>query len=222
LTGLHKDNGVELLTEAAVEKIEKSGDVTLVRLADGRTVEAASVVVGIGAQPNTEWLDDSGLKIADGVWVDAGCAVLANGFGPHAEGVYAIGDVARQVNPATNKDYRVEHWTNAVEQAHVVARQIVDPTAAPEPLKAPYFWSDQFDLKMVIVGLAAGHDQVVVRGDPASRAFSVCYLRGGELVAVETVNHIKDQMGARKLIPARARPDPVKLADDSIALKDTM
>jgi phthalate 3,4-dioxygenase ferredoxin reductase subunit len=155
LAGLHQENGVELMTEAAVETIEKSGDITLVRLADGRTVEAATVVVGIGAQPNTEWLDDSGLQIADGVWVDAGCAVLANGFGPHAEGVYAIGDVARQVDPATNKDYRVEHWTNAVEQAHVVARQIVDPTAAPEPLKAPYFWSDQFDLKVQMVGRPA-------------------------------------------------------------------
>jgi phthalate 3,4-dioxygenase ferredoxin reductase subunit len=155
LTGLHRDHGVDLVTQAAVEGIERAGDVTRVRLADGRVLDAATVVLGIGALPNTEWLEDSGLKIADGVWVDAGCAVLANGFGPHAEGVYAIGDVARQVDPATNRDYRVEHWTNAVEQAHVVARQIVDPTAAPEPLKAPYFWSDQFDLKIQMVGRPA-------------------------------------------------------------------
>jgi 3-phenylpropionate/trans-cinnamate dioxygenase ferredoxin reductase subunit len=88
--------------------------------------------------------------------------------------------------------------------------------------RVPWFWSDQFDLKMVIVGLAWGHDQTVVRGDPASRAFSVCYLRRGELVAVETVNHTRDQMAARKLIPARARPDPARLADDAIALRDTV
>jgi 3-phenylpropionate/trans-cinnamate dioxygenase ferredoxin reductase subunit len=73
---------------------------------------------------------------------------------------------------------------------------------------------------MVIVGLAGGFDQQVLRGNPASRAFSVCYLKAGELIAVETVNHIKDQMAARKLIPARARPDPARLANDTIALKD--
>ncbi|MCW2835023.1 MAG: Phthalate 3,4-dioxygenase, ferredoxin reductase subunit [Nocardioides sp.] len=162
LSELHQDHGVQLLTDATVQTIERSGDVTLVRLADGRRVEAATVVVGIGATPNTEWLGDSGLKIADGVWVDAGCAVLAQGFGPHAEGVYAIGDVARQVDPVTNKDYRVEHWTNAVEHAHAVARQIVDPTSAPQPLKAPYFWSDQFDLKVQMVGRPAEADAVTM------------------------------------------------------------
>ena len=78
----------------------------------------------------------------------------------------------------------------------------------------------QYDLKMVIVGLAAGFDTAVLRGDPATRAFSVCYLRDGELIAVETVNHTKDQMAARKMIPARARPDPRKLADPAIPLRD--
>jgi 3-phenylpropionate/trans-cinnamate dioxygenase ferredoxin reductase subunit len=84
----------------------------------------------------------------------------------------------------------------------------------------PWFWSDQFDLKMVIVGLALGHDEVVVRGDPASRSFSVCYLKAGELVAVETVNQVKDQMAARRMIPLRARPDPAKLRDPNVALRD--
>ncbi|PXY23917.1 NAD(P)/FAD-dependent oxidoreductase [Prauserella flavalba] len=152
VTDLHRSNGVDLVTQASVNAIEKSGDQTLVRLVDGRVLEAATVVLGIGATPNSEWLENSGLKIGDGVFVDAGCAVLASGFGPHAEGVYAIGDVARQVDPGTNKHYRVEHWTNAVEQAHVVARQIVDPVATPEPLKAPYFWSDQFGTKIQMVG----------------------------------------------------------------------
>jgi 3-phenylpropionate/trans-cinnamate dioxygenase ferredoxin reductase component len=86
----------------------------------------------------------------------------------------------------------------------------------------PWFWSDQFDLKMVIVGLAAGYDTMVLRGDPASRAFSVCYLKNGELIAVETVNHTKDQMAARKMIPARARPDPARVADGSILLRETV
>jgi 3-phenylpropionate/trans-cinnamate dioxygenase ferredoxin reductase subunit len=107
---------------------------------------------------------------------------------------------------------------NAFEQGTSAALNMLGLTTVHD--KVPWFWSDQFDLKMVIVGLSTGFDQLVVRGDPATRAFSVCYLKGGELLAVETVNHVKDQMAARKLIPARARPDPAKLANDSIALKD--
>jgi 3-phenylpropionate/trans-cinnamate dioxygenase ferredoxin reductase subunit len=84
----------------------------------------------------------------------------------------------------------------------------------------PWFWSDQYDLKLIIVGLSAGHDSVVLRGDPQSRAFSICYLRDGELIAVDTVNSAKDQMAARKLIAAWARPDPQKLADVTLPLKD--
>jgi NADPH-dependent 2,4-dienoyl-CoA reductase/sulfur reductase-like enzyme len=188
LSDLHRDHGVNLTTEAGVEGIEKHGDTTVVRLADGRTLEAATVVVGIGATPNSEWVEGSGLKIADGIFVDAGCAVLADGFGLHAEGVYAIGDVARQVDPSTNKDYRVEHWTNAVEQAHVVARQIVDPTAAPEPLKAPYFWSDQFGIKIQMVGRLAESTAVTVhRFDVSGTAKTVAvYENGGRVAAAVT------------------------------------
>ncbi len=88
--------------------------------------------------------------------------------------------------------------------------------------KLPWFWSDQFDLKLVIVGVAHGYDSVILRGSAATRSFSACYLRGGELIAIDTVNQPKDQMAARKLIAAHARPDPGKLADAAIALRDTL
>jgi 3-phenylpropionate/trans-cinnamate dioxygenase ferredoxin reductase subunit len=88
--------------------------------------------------------------------------------------------------------------------------------------KLPWFWSDQFDLKLVIVGVAQGYDTVVMRGAPAARGFSACYLRGGELVAIDTVNQPKDQMAARKLIAAHARPNLDRLADPAIALKDAL
>ncbi len=113
---------------------------------------------------------------------------------------------------------RLESVDNAFEQGTSAALNMLGIATVHD--KVPWFWSDQFDLKMVIVGLAAAHDEVVLRGDPASRAFSVCYLRDGELIAVETVNHTKDQMAARKLIPVRARPDLAKLADPAVALKD--
>ena len=84
----------------------------------------------------------------------------------------------------------------------------------------PWFWSDQYEHEMVIVGLSQGHDQVVLRGYPASGAFSCCYLRSGELLAIDTINVAKDHLAARKLIQTRLRPDPSRLADPSIALKD--
>ena len=115
---------------------------------------------------------------------------------------------------------RLESVDNAFEQGTSAALNMLGIATVHD--KVPWFWSDQFDLKMVIVGLAAGFDAMVVRGDPASRAFSVCYLKDGELIAVETVNHTKDQMAARKLIPVRARPDPARIADDSIPPRDTV
>jgi 3-phenylpropionate/trans-cinnamate dioxygenase ferredoxin reductase subunit len=88
--------------------------------------------------------------------------------------------------------------------------------------KVPWFWSDQYDLKMIIVGLSQGYDDVVIRGDPTSRSFAACYLNDGELIAVDTVNAPKDQMAARKLVPARARPNRAKLSEPSIPLKDCL
>jgi 3-phenylpropionate/trans-cinnamate dioxygenase ferredoxin reductase subunit len=88
--------------------------------------------------------------------------------------------------------------------------------------KVPWFWSDQYDLKMIIVGISQGYDSMVMRGSPAARSFTACYLFGRELLAVDTVNAPKEQMAARKLVAARARPDPAKLADVSIPLKDCL
>jgi 3-phenylpropionate/trans-cinnamate dioxygenase ferredoxin reductase subunit len=109
---------------------------------------------------------------------------------------------------------------NAFEQGTSAALNLIGIPTIHD--KVPWFWSDQFDLKLVIVGLCQGHDTVVTRGDPSTRSFSACYLRGGELVAIDTINHPKDQMAARKLIAARARPNPDKLADPAIALKDSV
>ena len=88
--------------------------------------------------------------------------------------------------------------------------------------KVPWFWSDQFDLKMIIVGICHGHDTVVTRGNPSSRSFSTCYLRNGELIAIDSINSPKDQMAARKIIAARGRPNLDKLADAGIPLKDVV
>ena len=134
--------------------------------------------------------------------------------------IWAAGDCTRHLNLHFGTRLRLESVDNAFEQGTSAALNMLGLTTVHD--KVPWFWSDQYDLKMVIVGLSAGHDDVVVRGDPESRAFSVCFLKRGELIAIETVNHTKDQMAARKLVPARARPDRARLADPAVPLKDTV
>jgi 3-phenylpropionate/trans-cinnamate dioxygenase ferredoxin reductase subunit len=115
---------------------------------------------------------------------------------------------------------RLESVDNAFEQGKAAALNMLDRPTVHD--RVPWFWSDQFDNKLLIVGLSQGFDQQVLRGDPATRGFSVCYLKGGELIALEAVNHSKDYMAARKMIAERARPAADKLADPQVALKDAV
>jgi 3-phenylpropionate/trans-cinnamate dioxygenase ferredoxin reductase subunit len=185
--------------------------VAAVRLSDGTDVPADFVLVAIGVEPVDALARAAGLECDNGVVVDEYCRTSD----PH---IWAAGDVARHPHLHAGLLVRLESVDHAFEQGTSAALNLLGLATRHD--KVPWFWSDQYDLKLVIVGLNHGYDDVVVRGDPASRAFSVCYLRGGELIAVETVNHAKDQMAARKLIPARARPDRARLADPAIALKD--
>ena len=129
-------------------------------------------------------------------------------------------DCANHPSPRYGRRLRLESVDNAFEQGASAALNLTGTATVHD--KVPWFWSDQYDLKLVIVGIATGYDALILRGTPATRAFSACYLRGGELIAIDTVNTPKDQMAARKLIAARARPNPQKLADPTIALKDTL
>ena len=115
---------------------------------------------------------------------------------------------------------RLESVDNAFEQAKAAARNLIDRPTVHD--RVPWFWSDQYENKLFIVGLSQGHDQEITRGDPATRSFSVCYLRGGELLAVEAINHSKDYVAARKLVADRARPNIHRLANPQVALKDTV
>jgi 3-phenylpropionate/trans-cinnamate dioxygenase ferredoxin reductase subunit len=190
-----------------------SGRVRTVLTEDGREFPADLVVVGVGVVPADELARAAGLECENGVRTDAHCRTSA----PH---IYAAGDCASHLNRQYGRHLRLESVDNAFEQGTTVALNLL---GVPTPHdKVPWFWSDQFDLKLVIVGVGMGYDTVVMRGDPAARSFSACYLRDGELVAIDSINAAKDQMAARKLIAAHARPDPVKLADASVPLKDTL
>jgi 3-phenylpropionate/trans-cinnamate dioxygenase ferredoxin reductase component len=213
----HARHGVQILCNARVQELVGRGSapgterVSTVRLVDGSELPADFVLISVGVVPTDGLARDAGLVCDNGIVVDEYCRTSD----PH---IWAAGDCAQHPSIHYGARVRLESVDNAFEQGTSAALNMLGLATVHD--KVPWFWSDQFDLKMVIVGLTTGFDQLVVRGDPASRAFSVCYLKAGELIAVETVNHIKDQMAARKLIPARARPDPAKLANDAIALKE--
>jgi 3-phenylpropionate/trans-cinnamate dioxygenase ferredoxin reductase component len=214
LTHEHERHGVRIRCHARVNAILSDGQsrsVRSVRAEDGAEYPADIVLIGIGVEPADELARAAGLGCSNGVVVDASCRTSD-------PCIFAAGDCTNHPSLRYGGRVRLESVDNAFEQGTTAALSILGEQT--EHSKTPWFWSDQYDLKLIIVGLSAGHDSVVLRGDPQSRAFSICYLRDGELIAVDTVNSAKDQMAARKLIAAWARPDPQKLADVTLPLKD--
>ncbi|MCT9139480.1 NAD(P)/FAD-dependent oxidoreductase [Streptomyces violarus] len=177
LSQAHLDHGVELRTGVTVTEVTDGG----VRLADGELVEADEVLVAIGSRPNTEWLADSELPVGDGVLCDAYCAA--------APGVYAAGDVARWDNPLFGTSMRIEHRTNAAEQGMAAARNLLAAPGARRPFApVPYFWSDQYDMRIQAYGHLRGHDEAtVVDGDLAERRFVAAYRTGERLTGALAV-----------------------------------
>ena len=191
----------------------RSGRVRAVLTEAGREYPADIVIIGCGVVPADELARAAGLTCENGVVTDVHCRTSD-------AAIYAAGDCASHLNRQYGRHLRLESVDNAFEQGTTVALNLLG--AATPHDKLPWFWSDQFDLKLVIVGVAQGFDSVILRGSAATRSFSACYLRGGELIAIDTINAAKDQMAARKLIAAHARPRPDKLADAAIALRDTL
>jgi NADPH-dependent 2,4-dienoyl-CoA reductase/sulfur reductase-like enzyme len=176
---LHRDHGVDVRVGVGVAALEGAGRVERVRLGDGSTVDADLVVVGIGVTPATQWLEGSHLKLADGVLCDAHCRTSA-------PDVYAVGDVARWHHPGFAEHLRIEHWTNATEMADAAVAALLagsGPSAPYAPV--PYFWSDQFGVKMQLAGRTHPGDAVsIVDGSLEERRFVALYHREGRLAAV--------------------------------------
>ena len=208
----HRTQGVKIICNTRVVRFEGSGRIERVVCADGSMYPADLLVVGIGAIANTHLAADAGLTCDNGIVVDETCRTSD-------PAIFAAGDCCNFFSPRYQSRVRLESVDNAFEQSKVAALNMLDRPMAYE--RVPWFWSDQYDNKLLIAGLSSGHDQQLTRGDPGTRSFSVCYLKGGELVAVEAINHSKDYMAARKLIGERFRPDLDKLANFQIALKDS-
>ena len=209
----HRSQGIKLICNTRVVRLEGGARVERVVCADGSSHEADTLVVGVGAVANMQLAADAALQCENGIVVDEYCRTSD-------PAIYAAGDCTYHPSLRFDMRVRLESVDNAFEQAKTAALNILGRPTVHD--RVPWFWSDQFDNKLLIVGLSQGHDQQITRGDPATRCFTVCYLKGGELQAVEAVNHPKDYMAARKLIAERARPDPERLADPSVAMKDSV
>ncbi|QIG78955.1 NAD(P)/FAD-dependent oxidoreductase [Stakelama tenebrarum] len=210
----HRSHGVDVRLGAKVDCILGDSHVTGVRMADGEVIPCEMVIVGIGIIPPVEPLIAAGATGGNGVDVDAkGQTSLPD--------IYAIGDCARHPNRFADGDtIRLESVQNANDQATVVAKNIAGLDASYDSV--PWFWSNQYDIKLQTVGLSIGFDQAVLRGDPATRSFSVVYLKNGHVIALDCVNATKDYVQGRKLVLERAEVAPERLADTDTPLKEML
>lgn len=205
---LHERHGVRSLFGVGVEAIDGERGDFAVKLTDGSELSAAVVVVGIGAEPNDHWLRSSGLVIDNGLVCDEYCRAV------DARNIFAVGDVARWFHPGYGAEMRVEHWTNAVDQAVCVAHNIVHPEDLRTYSPIEYVWSDQHDWKVQVVGRTSGITQHLVLGDPAvDNRFAVLYTRDGtSLCGAAVVNWPRALIASRKALRQGAPLDDVRAA----------
>jgi 3-phenylpropionate/trans-cinnamate dioxygenase ferredoxin reductase subunit len=200
----HRAAGVRLHLNCGVSAFSGAQRVTAVETATGQRFACDVAIIGAGVVPNTELALAAGLPCANGISVDE----FARTADPR---VFAAGDCTSHFLPLLRRSVRLESVGNAVYQAKVAALAALGtPQAYAE---VPWFWSDQYDLKLQIAGLAQGYDEVVLRGDPATRAFAAYYLANGVVIAVDAVNSPRDFANGRKLVAAHAAVPPETLAD---------
>ncbi|MCF6275570.1 MAG: FAD-dependent oxidoreductase, partial [Robiginitomaculum sp.] len=208
---IHTEEGVKIVESCAATEIRAG----LRIVTTNGDFDADMVIVGIGVVPNIELAQDCGLAVGNGIVVDEHCRTTD----PH---IYAVGDVTWHHNPIYNIHLRLESVPNATEQAKTAALAIC---GKPKPYNAlPWFWSDQFDLKLQIAGLSNGYDDIVLRGNPdKGRSFAAFYFKGDKLLAVDAVNRPQEYMVGKRLIPqtmgAGKIIDKKALADEAVPLK---
>jgi 3-phenylpropionate/trans-cinnamate dioxygenase ferredoxin reductase subunit len=220
---LHSDRGATVVCEACVTEItgdERGGHARSVVLANGSSYPADLVVVGIGVVPNAELAHDAGLETANGIVVDEYLQTTRDAA------IYAIGDCAAHPNmfagdpgspESASTRVRLESVQNAADQARTVAASIAGKRASYTAV--PWFWTDQFDIRLQMAGLSHGYDEAVTRGNPEAQKFSVYYFKQSRLIAVDSINRPADHIVARRLLASRAPVTPQQAADETVSLK---
>jgi len=210
-TRVHREEGVDIKLGVQIAALVGNGAVSGVRLVDGSTINADAVIVGIGLIPNCELATAAGLAIDNGIVVDE--------YGQTSDpDIWSAGDCANRPSAMLGGRVRLESVPNAMEQARHAARAIMGQPKAYDEL--PWFWSDQYDLKLQMCGLSSGYDQLVVRGSTANRSFSAFYLKQGKVIAADAVSQLRDFGLMKKLVAARVALAPARLADEAVPMKD--
>jgi len=207
----HADHGVKILLSTQLDAFQGDGRLRSVRTANGQEVPADLSIVGIGIVPNTGLAEAAGLEVDDGIVVDDMCRTSDHD-------IYAIGDCTSHPNSIYGRRLRLESVHNALEQAKTAASNICGSPARYS--QVPWFWSDQYDVKLQIAGLSQGYDQTVLRGNPDDGNFACLYLQQGSLIAVDAINSPRDFVQSKQLIANRTVIDPMLLADTAVALRD--
>ena len=211
---IHLEEGVNILCGVGLEAFEGEGSVQKVVCNDGSTHDADLVVIGVGILPNVELAEAAGLEVNNGIVVDK----FARTSDPD---IVAAGDCTFHPNAFYGRDIRLESVQNASDQARTAALSLCGKDQAYDAL--PWFWSDQYDLKLQIAGLSQGYDEVVIRGDiEGGRSFAAFYLKDGVIISVDAVNKPPEFMMGKRLISGKVSPDRDKLADASVPIKELM
>lgn len=210
---IHRDHGVDLRTSEGVERFEGAQRVERVIATSGAAIDCDLVVIGVGIVPNTEIAEGAGISVDDGIVVDEYCQT-------DVDGIFAAGDVANFYSPILDERLRIEHWANAQSQGRAAALNML---GRKEPYnEVPWFWSDQYDLNMQLVGHAPSWDEVVFRGSVSERTFTAFYLKDGRLRAALAVNRFRDIRPSRELIKTGLEVDSRKLQDDETELRSLL
>ncbi len=207
---LHESHGTKVIEGVGVDAVATTNSGYTVSLGGGRTLNVDLVIVGIGVIANTELAVDAGLAIERGIRVNE----FAQTDDPD---IYAVGDCATGMHMRFGAPTRLESVQNAVDQAMVAAKSILGEPTAYDTL--PWFWSDQYDHKLQMVGLSRGYDDFVLRGDMAAKKFSICYFKGERLIALDSVNSVADHMAAKRLLAEDTDITKAQCSDSGVPLK---
>ena len=211
-TKVHNEEGVKILTSTSVESItKKSKDMEI--LTNNGSINADFIVVGIGVIPCDELASESGLKVQNGILVNEFCETSE-------KDIYSAGDCTVHPNSYYNKDIRLESVHNAIEQGKTVASSIMNKKTPYSQI--PWFWSDQYDLKLQIAGLCIDYDDIIVRGNSDNRSFAVFYMKDNYMIASDCINCPGEHMMSRKIISDKIIVDKNRLSDDSIPIKEVI
>jgi|TARA_R110002073_G_scaffold45053_2_gene124601 3-phenylpropionate/trans-cinnamate dioxygenase ferredoxin reductase subunit len=211
---LHTENGVQIINNISVSGFQGNSHVEKVVCADGSELPAHLVVIGVGVLPNTELAEASGLVVNNGIMVDEFCVTSD-------PNIVAAGDCTNKLSKIYDRRIRLESVPNATEQAKTAAASMCD--SQKDFTTLPWFWSDQYELKLQIAGLSQGYDQIVVRGNRlTTQSFAVFYLKSGQLIAADCVNRPQEFLLSKKLIAENIAIPPEQLEDDSIPAKEIL